>query len=57
MLVMNDKGVVRESLGRAGDLMMSPVKIIERRKDRDDGERVFGVVPAEPRWFIDQYGY
>ena len=53
----DDKGVVRERLGRAGDLMVSPVKIIERRNDRDDGEKIFGVAPAEPRGFIDQYGY
>lgn len=34
--------------------MMSPVKIIEKCQDRDDGEEIFGVAPAEPRGFINQ---
>lgn len=50
---------VRERLGRAGDMVTfpSPVKIIKRRKGRDDGEEIFGVAPTEPRGFIDRYGY
>lgn len=50
---------VREKLGGAGDVMTFPfpVKIIKRRKDREDGEEIFGVVPTEPRGFIDRYGY
>lgn len=53
---------VRERLGRAaGDVVTFPfpfpVKIIKRRKDREDGEEIFGMVPTEPRGFIDRYGY
>lgn len=50
---------VRGRLGRAGDLVTFPfpVKIIKGRKDRDDGEEIFGVIPTEPLGFIDRYGY
>lgn len=50
---------VRERLGRAGNVLTFPfpVKIIRRRGDREDGEEIFGVVPTEPRGFIDRYGY
>lgn len=55
----DEGGLVRGRLGRAGDVVTFPfsVKIIKRRKDRDDGEEIFGVVPTEPRGFIDRYGY
>lgn len=55
----DEEGGVRKRLGRAGDVVTFPfpVKIIKRRKERDDGEEIFGMVPTEPRGFIDRYGY
>lgn len=55
----DEGGNVRERLGRAGDVVTFPfpVKIIKRSKEREDGEEIFGVVPTEPRGFIDRYGY
>lgn len=57
----DEEGGVRKRLGRAGDVVTFPfpfpVKIIKRRKERDDGEEIFGMVPTEPRGFIDCYGY
>lgn len=55
----DEGGNIRGSLGRAGDVVTFPfpVKIIKRSKDSEDGEEIFGVVPTEPREFIDSYGY
>lgn len=55
----DEGGKLRERLGRAGDVVTFPfpVKIIRRRKNREEGEEIFGVVPTEPRGFIDRYDY
>lgn len=50
-------GEAKGMLGRERDSAMFPIKINTRRKDRDDGEDIFGVAPAEPHAFIDRYGY
>lgn len=49
----DDLGEAREKLGKARNVMF-PIKIIKKRKDRGDGEGIFGVAPAEPRRFIDR---
>lgn len=55
----DEVGGLRESLGRAGGVVTFPFpeKNNNRRKDRDDGEQIFGVAPTESRGFIGRYGY